>query len=267
MKLRLALPEDAPTVASLILDALRDEKPWGDSLPNCCHENKPYLRVLTAMIETVIGIVDTWQVILAEESVTHDRVTAAQIVAVGVWQIFPCKKESVDPSEYRISRRSHSPTYTCSTANLVPLFRNAPVQMTLTRLQKCPDVTEATISATERLADMFDAIDHGRYCALNKLSRYLFLRVLATHPGHQRAGHAAALVKWGIELSRKYKLSIGAFCGPKGYIMLSGMGFEDCGLAVLPTEKASQDAVAKLMVARPMNRVSVMDGLKRCISA
>lgn len=99
-----------------------------------------------------------------------------------------------------------------------------------------------------RLVALNEAMNKGRrrYFAAEG-QPHVYLRVLATHPDHQGRGHAKALCRWGIALARRARVGVCLETGSRGYIMLSGMGFEDLGAVVVPAGKGHDEQVLKVL--------------------
>lgn len=58
---------------------------------------------------------------------------------------------------------------------------------------------------------------------------HVFLKILLTHPSHQRRGAGTALTRWGIEQARRLGVATTVFASPMGLGLYRRLGFREVG--------------------------------------
>ncbi|KJZ71310.1 hypothetical protein HIM_09320 [Hirsutella minnesotensis 3608] len=217
MKIRRATGADVPAVARLVLAALADEAPWKLILASKTDGNGTEAaieygeRMLLSCLESKHHIVLVLEV-SGPESRAHSN---PLIVSACVW----------DTSAAEACR---------SAANGGSAVGGLHERGASGRLSHSPVADIAKIP--DKLAALDQAGLVGRQRRFADRGPFLYLHILATRPDFQRRGYGKALVLWGMDLARQDCRPICAQAAPRGYVLLSGLGFIDLGPVSLPAE-------------------------------
>ncbi|EGX93072.1 Acyl-CoA N-acyltransferase [Cordyceps militaris CM01] len=215
MKLRAATDADVPAIAALVLAVASVQAPWASYLPARQRRDPVLVRHAEAVVRGHVAAGEQTSVVMvAEQRCASGELGRAEIVSVAVWDTTQTVCGRTDPTS-------------------------------------CVREDEWAPRGAEdyaRLVALNEAMNKGRrrYFAAEG-QPHVYLRVLATHPDHQGRGHAKALCRWGIALARRARVGVCLETGSRGYIMLSGMGFEDLGAVVVPAGKGHDEQVLKVL--------------------
>lgn len=136
---------------------------------------------------------------------------------------------------------------------------------------KKPDAPEAvapeagtTSETASRYLNRFktfnDALAQGRTKNFAAFNKFMYLKLIVTHPEYESEGYAKALLRAGYEVARGTGAAVCVFASPRGYVFFSGLGFHDRGPLVI--QNGGEEVVIKAMSFDPANerrRSSVME--------
>ena len=85
-------------------------------------------------------------------------------------------------------------------------------------------------AVTKHKALLFDNPTTAPFRNINAAGQgHVFLKILLTHPSHQRRGAGTALTRWGIEQARRRGLYTTVFASPMGLALYRRLGFWEVG--------------------------------------
>ncbi|KAM3515097.1 hypothetical protein MY11210_001215 [Beauveria gryllotalpidicola] len=219
MKVRAATDADVPAIAALILAAASAEAPWTSYLPARLRRDPVLVQHAEAVLRGHLAAGDeTSVVVVAELSADESDRSRPEIVAAAVWD--------TQTSWAQPAAKTDAAGCTTSGDDWSPHDAGADYR---------------------KLGALGDAMRQGRRRYFAAEQPHVYLRVLATHPDHQCHGHAKALCRWGVALARRKRVGVCLVTGSRGYIALSGMGFEDLGAVVVPAGQGYDEQVLKAL--------------------
>ncbi|KGQ03915.1 hypothetical protein BB8028_0007g06290 [Beauveria bassiana] len=251
MKVRAATDADVPAIAALILAAASAEAPWASYLPARLRRDPVLVQHAESVLRGHLSAGDeTSVVVVAELSTDESDRSQPEIVAAAVWDTHTSWAQPV-----KTGQPAKSDAAGCTTTSY-------------TGYDWCP---LGTVDDYRKLSALGDAMRQGRRRHFSTEEPHVYLRVLATHPDHQGRGHAKALCRWGVALARRKRVGVCLETGSRGYIALSGMGFEDLGAVVVPAGQGYDEQVLKALrmdaAAAQAASPSVWDSLWKYISS
>jgi GNAT superfamily N-acetyltransferase len=131
-----------------------------------------------------------------------------------------------------------------------------------------PTAGETTSRYLTRFTTFNNALAEGRHKNFANFEKFMYLKLIVTHPEYEGEGYAKALLRAGYELARKTDAAVTVFAGPRGYVFFSGLGFADRGPLLFQT--ASDELVIKAMSFDPTNerrRSSVVESFMSYITS
>ncbi|OAA42341.1 Acyl-CoA N-acyltransferase [Beauveria brongniartii RCEF 3172] len=246
MKVRAATDADVPAIAALILAAASAEAPWTSYLPARLRRDPVLVQHAELVLRDHLAAGnETSAVVVAELSADESDRSRPEIVAAAVWDT---QTSWAQPTKTDVA----DCTTTTSPAGD----------------DWCP---HDAADDYRKLSALSDAMRQGRRQYFAAEQPHIYLRVLATHPDHQGRGHAKALCRWGVALARRKRVGVCLETGSRGYIALSGMGFEHLGAVVVPAGQGYDEQVLKALrmdaAAAQAASPSVWDSLWKYISS
>ncbi|KAM3428091.1 hypothetical protein MY1884_004969 [Beauveria asiatica] len=260
MKVRAATDADVPAIAALILAAASAEAPWTSYLPARLRRDPVLVQHAELVLRDHLAAgSETSAVVVAELSADESDRSRPEIVAAAVWD--------TQTSWAQPTKTGQLPK---TETNSEPLKDAAGCTTTTSPAGDdwCPHDASDDY---RKLAALSDAMRQGRRRYFAAEEPHVYLRVLATHPDHQGRGHAKALCRWGVALARLKRVGVCLETGSRGYIALSGMGFEHLGAIVVPAGQGYDEQVLKALrmdaAAAQAASPSVWDSLWKYISS
>ncbi|PMB64529.1 hypothetical protein BM221_009368 [Beauveria bassiana] len=251
MKVRAATDADVPAIAALILAAASAEAPWTSYLPARLRRDPGLVQHAETVLRSHLAAGDeTSVVVVAELSADESDRNRPEIVAAAVWDTHTSWAQPA-----KTGQPAKSDAAGCTTTYH-------------TGDNWCPHDAGDDY---RKLSALADAMRQGRRRFFAVEEPHVYLRVLATHPDHQGRGHAKALCRWGVALARRKRVGVCLATGSRGYIALSGMGFEDLGAVVVPAGQGYDEQILKALrmdaAAAQAASPSVWDSLWKYISS
>lgn len=162
---------------------------------------------------------ETSTVVVCEMPPINPSSTTTQVVAFGAWDM-PSSVPCAEPAP-----PTPSPTHTPSLTH--PHHHPATPPPPLGHLTRQSAFRAAV---TKHKALLFDNPTTTPFRNINTAGKgHVFLKILLTHPSHQRRGAGTALTRWGIEQARRRGVYTTVFASPMGLALYRRLGFWEVG--------------------------------------
>lgn len=243
MTVRSANPADIPAIASVIVRSVSGQAPWNSFFPSSLR-NDP--SVIAHVERIVRGYVEASENEWIVQVVEDEKDGRDVIASVAIWDT-----RAAPPAPSRSGSKTKDTYHGMCPFSKYLRFSLMSVMLTcvdaIVKVRDAPSWTDDwTIEGNEKVNTLLSMMDKARSKYFSGSGPQMYLRLLATAPDHQQRGCAKALCESGTEIAWQRQAAVCLLTGPRGYILVSGMGFSDLGAVSLPSSGGDEQVLKAL---------------------
>lgn len=236
MKIRPATNDDFTALMSIVTATSSKDALWNMLLPRAAFKDAAFKEHASTLLKQYIDPANKEYLVSVVELPEKDITPGApSIASFAIWDMATSDSKSPD----------------------------APVSANVTA---APTSDTASRYLT-RFNTFNEALVQGRQKNFSAFNKFLYLKLIATHPEYESEGYAKALLRAGYEVARGTGAAVCVFASPRGYVFFSGLGFHDRGPLTIQT--GGEEVLIKAMSFDPANerrRSSVMESFMSYIT-